>query len=101
MEKLLEEPDLPVNARRAVKIYMARMLRNYGWQAIRVAKDSKWARESFLLAVKWHGFQALHSRTWVGLGLTFLPDFALRWTNRLGNFLKPSKVNLALKDDYM
>ena len=101
MEKLLEEPDLPNDCRRPVKIYMARMLRNYGWQAMRVASDSRWARESFLLAVNWHGFQAVHPRTVFGLALTLLPDFIVRWTNRLGNFLKQPKVNLALKDDYM
>ncbi len=100
MGKLLEEPDLPANCRRAVKIYMARMLRNYGWQAMRVSKESAWARESFLLAVEWDPLQALHPRTWFGMGLTFLPDFALRWANRLGYFLKHPKVNLSLKDDY-
>lgn len=100
MDKLLQEPDLPADCRRPVKIYMARMLRNYGWQAMRLSNDPKWARESFRLAVQWDPLQAFHPRTWFGMGLTVLPRFALRLANRFGYLLKQPKVNLSLKDDY-
>ena len=95
----LAEPEFPVEFRSAVCTYLARVLRNYGWQAIRLANEKKWARHCFYEALKWDWKQAGHPRTVTGFALSLLPNRAMNLMNTLGNSLKPSMGLRAFRAD--
>jgi glycosyltransferase involved in cell wall biosynthesis len=80
--KLEQDPDFPHEARPQLQAMKLRIFRMAGWQAVRVASDSSWAREMLWHCVAADPREWLHPKTLAGLGLSFLPDVVLDRMNR-------------------
>jgi hypothetical protein len=86
----LKDPNFPEKHRTNVKKFLARVLRNYGWQSLRLAEDPQWARNCFVESLKWDYQQALHPRVLFGTAISLLPKKILSFANQAGNFLRKS-----------
>jgi glycosyltransferase involved in cell wall biosynthesis len=102
MEKLNRNPEFPRALKPVFCDFVGRILRNYGWQGVRVAGNAKWARDCFWRAICWSPKQILHPRTIIGFGLALLPSRLLRGLNNRMNSLrrKSQKGNIAFKSEY-
>lgn len=85
LDRLERHPDLPATARPAVAIFRSRILRDSGWQGVRVVGDVAWARDCFRRAVDVHPPQRFHPRVVIGRVLTHLPNGARTLLNSLAN----------------
>lgn len=92
IKELLNESFFPKKYHAIAREYLARVIRNYGWQALRIANDTQWARVCFREAVSWSWKQLFHPRVWGGTLLSLIPKRALdslnqtasRWLGRPG-----------------
>ena len=100
-ERLGAEPDFPPNRRHALRRFLGRHLRNYGWQGPRFIDDPVWARECFLMAFRRDPAQLLHPRTLVGLGILALPTSVIAAFNRVMSGLVKYRVNAVYKNNYV
>lgn len=100
MEFLEKEPGLTNTDRAAVRSYVAKTLRNYGWQGIRVANDPCWAREQYFKAVRWDKKQLFHPRTLIGITASFFPSKLLARVNSLLLQILRIKGNAVIKETY-
>ena len=98
--KILKNPNLNGLERAAVRRCFARILRNYGWQGIRVMGNRRWAYDNYRKMAVLNPLEVLHPRVWAGLALSAFPSRALNVVNQLGNRLSPRKGNAVLKEDY-
>ena len=73
MDRLAENDDFPIKYTFHLQSLKARILASYGWQDIRLGKDTDWARSMFKKAVKSDWRQAYKPRTIIGWGLSFFP----------------------------
>lgn len=85
LDRLEQHPDLPVVARPWISIFRSRILRDSGWQGVRVVGDIAWARECFRRAVEVHPPQRFHPRIVGGRLLSCLPDAGREFLNRVAN----------------
>ena len=88
LDRLEKNPDLPVASAAAVKIFRSRILRDAGWQGVRVVGDVTWARECYRRAIKAYPLQRYHPRTVAGRTLAMLPSGPRAWLNRIGHRLR-------------
>jgi glycosyltransferase involved in cell wall biosynthesis len=100
LKKLKELPEFPVEYLPYMSQYKATLLRNYGWQAVRVGGDMKWARECFAGAVKEVWQEAFHPRTICGFGLSFLPASIRGKLNKMGGAILRRPSNDVYVEDY-
>jgi glycosyltransferase involved in cell wall biosynthesis len=85
LDRLERDPDLPPSSRSSVAIFRSRILRDAGWQGVRVVGDRNWARECYRRAVAVDPRQRFHPRVVVGRALTHLPDRWRRLLNGIGD----------------
>ena len=99
-DRLGEFPEFPKELQPTLNRFIARFLRNYGWQGIRVIQDPGWARECYLMALGYDRAQLFHPRTVAGLVLSLLPEFLLKGINRVADRMVAQKGNAVFKQDY-
>jgi alpha-1,3-rhamnosyltransferase len=87
LDKLKLHKDFPKKYRKEVEIFRSRILRDSGWQGVRVIGDVQWARKCFGQSVKAYPAQIAHPRTVAGVGLSFLPAGSRKSLNRLANHI--------------
>lgn len=92
LDRLKTHPDFPGELDDAVEVFRSRVLRDCGWQGIRVVGDTKWARSCFKrsISAKWN--QAIHPRTIAGFGLSLLPQGGRNVLNKIGNQIRRNKA---------
>jgi glycosyltransferase involved in cell wall biosynthesis len=100
LSRLEREPDFPRECAADLRRFCARLTRDVGWQAVRIAADGSWARGCFRQAVRWRPGQLLHPRTVLGFGLSLLPRWALRRLIGVANRLRGHRGEVAIKEDY-
>lgn len=100
MDRLERDPDFPPRLRRALHVFRGRVLRNRGWEALRVMNDRDFARARFREALSFDWRQAFHPRMVVGAALLLLPRALVQRLNRLANRLVRHKGNITFKEDY-
>jgi alpha-1,3-rhamnosyltransferase len=88
LDKLEKSADLPPSAAPAVRIFRSRMLRDAGWQGVRVVGDIEWARECYRRAIEAYPWQRFHPRTLAGRTLALLPKRGRALLNRIGHRLR-------------
>jgi len=88
LDRLERHPDLPASARPSVAIFRSRILRDAGWQGVRVVGDVPWARECYRRAIAVHPPQRFHPRVVLGRVLARLPDSGRRLLNRIADRLR-------------
>lgn len=99
-ESLGREPEFPRECVPALRRFLGRHLRSYGWQGLRFIDDPAWARDCFIMAVRHDPAQLLHPRTLAGLGLLILPRPAVAAFNRALNGFLRYRVNAVYKNNY-
>lgn len=99
-DKLAQESEFPRELIPALGRHMGCILRNYGWQGIRVMEDPQWARECFVMALRHDKAQAFHPRTMAGLCLSALPRRLISALNRAANRFIRHKENVVSKEGY-
>lgn len=72
----------------------ATMLRNLGWQMIRLANDPKKGRRYLSQSLNWERRGVCHPRFLLGMALTVLPVPALRLVNWIANRVRRHRENL-------
>lgn len=98
LERLGNDPEFPPRLRRIFETHRSTLMRNYGWQGIRVLEDGKWAREAFMATLRWSPSQIFHPKTAAGLALSWLPRPVLRGFNGVANRLLRHKQNIMYRD---
>lgn len=88
LDRLEQHPDLPDAALSSVAIFRSRILRDAGWQGVRVVGDIPWARECYRRAIAVHRPQRFHRRVIVGRALSYLPVGGRRLFNQIANRLR-------------
>lgn len=88
LDRLEAHPDLPRSAASSVPVFRSRILRDAGWQGLRVVDDVQWARECYRRAVAVHAPQRFHPRVVIGRALANLPPGGRRLLNQLANRLR-------------
>lgn len=88
LDRIEHHPDLPAATRPSVALFRSRILRDAGWQAVRVVGDIEWGRECYRRAVAVHPPQRFHPRVLVGRALSHLPESGRRIINRLASRLR-------------
>ena len=88
LDRLERHPDLAASARSSVAIFRSRILRDAGWQGVRVVGDVPWARECYRRAVAVHPRQCFHPRVVAGRALAHLPNHWRSLLNRIGDRLR-------------
>jgi len=88
LDRLERHPDLPPPARALVPVFRSRILRDAGWQGVRVVGDIPWARECYRRSVKALPWQRFHPRVVAGRALALLPDRGRGLLNRIGDRLR-------------
>lgn len=83
LERLAQLPEFPMELRRDLKHLRGRLLRNYGWQSIRVDANGLMARDRLLCALALSWSQIFCPRIWLGLLLSWLPVNSLRAFNAM------------------
>lgn len=100
LDKLRREPALRRNQRHLVDRFEGACLRGCGWQGARLDMDTRWTRSCFVAAIRVSPRQAMHPKTWFGVGLTLVPPRPRRLLNRLGHAIRRSPENALFLDDY-
>jgi glycosyltransferase involved in cell wall biosynthesis len=100
VHRLRGNPNLPAHYRSLVDRYEGWLLRQYGWQAVRLDADARWARGCFKRAAAVRRRELLHIKTLVGFALTFVPAHVLRVVNSIGHIVRPSPSYRACLTDY-
>ena len=85
IERLRCYPEFPLECINYLREYEATVLRNYGWQAMRVGGDVNWGRRCFARAMQVSWKNALHPRLIAGLGLSILPPVLRKRMNQWGD----------------
>ena len=85
LDRLEQHPDLPATARGSVAIFRSRILRDAGWQGVRVVGDIPWARACYRRAISVHPPQRYHPRVIGGRALSCLPAGGRRLLNQIAN----------------
>jgi hypothetical protein len=88
LDRLERHPDLPASALSSVAVFRSRILRDAGWQGVRVVGDIPWARECYRRAVASGPRQRFHPRVVAGRALALLPDCGRGLLNRIGDRLR-------------
>ena len=88
LDRLKSADEFPTPYRGAVEVFRSRILRDAGWQGVRVADDPKWARRCFLRSLNSGPRQALHPRTVAGLLLSCIPASVRGVMNRVANSIR-------------
>ena len=88
LDRLERHPDLPASAVSSVAVFRSRILRDAGWQGVRVVGDIPWARECYRRSVKALPWQRFHPRVVAGRALALLPDRGRGLLNRIGDRLR-------------
>jgi hypothetical protein len=88
LDRLERNPDLPASCLPSVAVFRSRILRDAGWQGVRVVGDLEWARECYRRAVAAHPRQRFHPRVVAGRALAQLPGGFRRLLNGIGNRLR-------------
>ena len=88
LDRLERHPDLPPPARSWVAIFRSRILRDAGWQGVRVVGDIPWARECYRRSVAAHPGQRFHPRVIAGRAMARLPERFRGLLNRIGDRLR-------------
>ncbi len=93
IDRLMENPEFPKEYLKYARALKARIIRNRGWQDMRLGSDIRYARKMFLLAILTDWKQLFHPRTIVGGALSFSPIDIRNYVNKLMNRkLKQGKV---------
>jgi glycosyltransferase involved in cell wall biosynthesis len=100
LDKLSKEPGFPRGLEAALTRFRGDRLGVFGWLALRMAADPKWARECFLSAIRLQPRQILRPRTLCGLALSVLPVPAIRVFNRAMNRMRTHKETIAFRTGY-
>lgn len=100
LDKLAQEPGFPPDLKGALRVFRGDRLSVWGWLAIRMAADPRWARECFVSAIRLQPRQLLRPRTLGGLALSILPAPAIRVFNRAMNRMRPHKETIAFRTGY-
>jgi hypothetical protein len=101
LDRMAVDPDFPAELTEDLSRLRARLLRNAGWQALRMGSDDLgWVRGRFAAAIAEHWREAMHPRVLVGLGLTLLPPPVRRRVNALGLRLRGHAANAIYRNDY-
>lgn len=85
LDRLERHPALPPSALPWVAVFRSRILRDAGWQGVRVADDIPWARECYRRAIAVHPPQQFHPRVVVGRALACMPARGRKILNRVAN----------------
>ena len=88
LDRLERHPDLKASAGPSLAVFRSRILRDAGWQGVRVVGDIPWARECYRRAIAIHRPQRFHPRVVVGRVLARLPDSGRRLLNRIADHLR-------------
>lgn len=88
LDRLERHPDFPLPARSRVAVFRSRILRDAGWQGVRVVGDIPWARECYRRSVLAHPGQRFHPRVLAGRAIACLPLSARGLLNRIGDRLR-------------
>jgi glycosyltransferase involved in cell wall biosynthesis len=88
LDRLEQHPDLPPSVFSSVEVFRSRMLRDAGWQGVRVIGDMAWARNCYRRAIAVHPPQRFHPRVVVGRALSYLPARGREVLNRSINRLR-------------
>lgn len=87
LDRLKQHQDFPLKYCSAVETFRSGILRDSGWQGIRVVGDINWARDCFRRAIKSRWQQLFHPRISAGLALSLLPLNIRKALNLLANRL--------------
>jgi glycosyltransferase involved in cell wall biosynthesis len=87
LDRLERHPRLPPDMKDAVRVFRATLLRNQGWQSVRVGGDVHWARSCFAQALRTDWRTAIHPRLVAGVGLSLLGSTTRNKLNRWANTL--------------
>ena len=82
LDRLEQHPDFPPAQRGNLETFRARMLRNAGWQCVRVFDDPNRARSMLRQATRVQAKQWFHPRTLGGFVLSWLPSSLRSGLNR-------------------
>lgn len=100
LERLERHPEFPRDLSPELHKYRSTLLRNYGWQSLRVGGDVKWARECLLHSVRVERSQLAHPRLIAGLALSLMPKPLRKGVNHLANSLRSSRENVTLTEGF-
>ena len=100
IDRLRVHPRLPPEARPLLDRYESMLLRNYGWQGMRLGGNLGWARGCLRESVRISPRHAVHPYVVFGYGLALLPEGARRMVNRAGHRLRGSPGNPLWVDEY-
>lgn len=73
LETLGSHNDFPPHLLPTLKKYQANVLREHGWQMVRLGKDMSWARQCFRRAARLHWHNTFHPKAALGYALSVLP----------------------------
>ncbi len=100
LDRLPLHPQFPKSLRETLRRYRARLLRNQGWQSVRVGGNMRWARKCFSEALQTDWRAAIHPRLIVGLGMSFAPIPIRSVLNRWANALLRVPENARYVEDF-
>jgi alpha-1,3-rhamnosyltransferase len=100
LDRLERDEDCSPKYARALRIHRARLLRNVGWQVVRLGRDMKWARNALRSACRIMPVQALHPRTILGFLMSFLPEPVRNRINAFGTLIRRSPQTAVLVEGY-
>lgn len=101
LELLRREPEFPPHLRPALLRFEVDLLRNYGWQGLRMAEDPAWARQCFSRAIKRDLAQILQPKIAIGTLLSALPRSVLHRLNLAANRWAGHKEIIQSREDYV
>jgi glycosyltransferase involved in cell wall biosynthesis len=91
LDKLRATEGFPPRCQGTLAKFRSRVLRDSGWQGVRVANDPTWARQCLLQCVRTSPWQALHPRTVAALVLSLVPGAGRRIVNLIANSIRRSR----------
>jgi glycosyltransferase involved in cell wall biosynthesis len=100
IDRLRSHPRLRPQGRPLLDRYESMLLRNYGWQGVRLGGDIAWARSCLRDAVRLSPRHVLHPYVVLGYGLALLPEGARRLVNRAGHAFRRPPGNPLWVDEY-
>ncbi len=100
LDALERDADYSQKYAPALRIHRSRVLRNLGWQVVRLGRDMQWARNALRSACRIMPVQALHPRTIFGFLLSFLPEPVRTRINALGTLVRRSPQTAVLVEGY-
>jgi hypothetical protein len=98
--RLESDPKFPMDLMPALRTYRATLLRNYGWQSVRVGGNPVYARECFAEAFRVEWQTAMHPRVFAGYGMSWLPTSVRAKLNRYVNTLRGVRGNASYVADF-